>query len=974
MLGPIELLAQGEPIGPIAAKPRALLVYLALAPGRVVPVAALIDALWGDDPPARAQNALQVYVSGLRKQLRNALGSDPTTALATHPVGYALALEPEMVDAARFERLLADGRRALAAGDPHGAASLLDAALDEWRGEVPFVGIDAPFVVASATRLEALRLDCVELRVDAALEVDDPAGLVPDLEALLIAHPFREGLWARLMHCLYRAGRQADALGAFQRARDVLLEELGLDPGPELVALEAAILRHDPDLAAPARPVAVVIDEPAASVPERQAARPRSLARPTVQLVGRVRERVALLAALRDDASIVSLVGPGGAGKTTLALDVANELAAAGAFPGGCHWVALDAVRDVDLVVPAIAAVLGVEGGRDPVEEIAGALGDEPVLLVLDNVEQVVGVAPTLARLVASAPALVLLCTTRIPLRVGGEREVALGGLALPEATAMLVASARAIRADFAVDGDEATAEAIERICERLDGLPLAIELASARLRTLTPQALANRIASDFAALGRAHSDAPHRHRSLDATLEWSLDLLQPDEQYVFACAGAFVNGCSLAALETVSSPHRHTGSDVDVLDALDRLIEASLVSAPPVGDRVPRYRLLETVRDYAARTLSARADADDVRDRHAAFYTAVPARALGAEDLPNVRTAIGWLLERGRPTEAAAALVELRQLFFHGASLREGADWFERLEQLAADLPRQLAARVEILAGVFGFFVGRKDGVKQRLEHGIDELRAIDDSDEVALNALLYLAEFALDDDDLQGADALALDAIAWAQRAGDAPGEGMSLDFRARVAQHAGDRELAVELLRDAVDRQRGRVADAQLAQCLGRLAGAAGEAGRRDDAFAAAHEAVAFADSSGSAPARRDAQFGLGQVHLLLGERTRGVTALARSAHAARAIGEPGWEELAWLALALAPIDSRAAGYLAGAARTRLGRTGAVGRRFDEIVQRAELEADGDAFRAAFASGTSAAEADVEALLEDLAAEDA
>ena len=970
MLGPIELLARGEAVGPIAGKPRALLAYLALAPGRVVPVAALVDALWGDKPPASAQNALQVYVSGLRKQLRVALGRDPTTALATHPVGYALTVEPEAIDVGRFERLFTDGRRSLTSGDPHAAVAVLGAALDEWRGDVPFLGVDAPFVLAATTRLEELRLACIEAWVDATLEVDDPARLVPDLEALLVVQPFREGLWARLMRCLYRAGRQADALDAFQRARQVLLDELGLDPGPELVALETAVLCHDPDLSAPPRPSHVVVSEPSESVPPSRAGRSRLLPRRTVTLIGRSRERAALGAALRhDDASIVSLVGPGGAGKTTLALEVAHQLAAEGAFPGGVLWVALDAVRDVALVLPAIASVLDAEPRGDPVDDVARVLGDERVLVVLDNVEQVVAVAPVLSRLVSAAPALVLFCTTRVALRAAGEREVSLGGLASAEAAAMLIASARAVRGDFDVDGDDATSDAIERICERLDGLPLAIELAAARLRTLTPQALAGRIASNFAALGRARTDAPRRQQSLDATLDWSLDLLGREERYVFACLGAFVGGCSLEALEAVASGPDDSAPDVDVLDALDRLIEASLDVAPPIGDPDPRYRMLETIRDSAARTLAARRDADDVRGRHADYYTTVPARAFGTGDLANVRSALGWLLERGRPTRAAQALVELRQLFFHGGSLREGADWFERVDLYASDLPRQVAGRVEILAGVFDFFIGRTEKVRERLTHGIDELRAIDDRDEIALNALLYLAELALDDDDISHADTLARDAIAWAKRAGDARGEGMSLDFRARVAQHAGNPELAIELLRDAVARQRGRVADAELAQCLGRLASVAGEAGHRADAFAAAHEAIAYADASNSAPARRDAHMGLGQALLLLGERDQSVTALARAAQTALAIGEPGWDELAWLARALAPRDAPTAGYLAGAAQARLARTGAVRRRFDEVIDHAETDAHDDTFKTSITPGTTATDTDLNALLDTL-----
>ena len=616
ILGPLRV---GGPAGPIelpAAKQRSLLAALLLAHREeAVSPARLIDVLWGEEPPATAAKALQVHIS----RLRRALG--PDDRIVTHASGYAIALGPGELDLERFESLVA---RARAAGEPQEASALLGEALALFRGpplaDAPLLGPAA----AEAGRLTDLRLAVLEERIDADLAAGADAALVGELEALAAEHPYRERLHGQLMRALYRAGRQADALDAFRRVRGSLVEDLGLDPGRELQQLEAAILAHDPSLDA---------DEPAGA-PE-----PPPLPSPLTPLLGREAEVEAAAALLGDPAvRLVTLTGPGGIGKTRMALELASRTAER--YGDGARFVPLAAIDAAVRVVPAIAQALGV------VDDLAEYLASRELLLVVDNLEQVLEAAPDLAALLATAPRVTLLATSRAPLRIAGERELAVSPLAREPAVELFVTRARGLGARVEPGPD------VERICDRLDRLPLAIELAAARSKLLSPAAILDRLERRLDLLSSGPRDAPARQQTLRAAMGWSYDLLDAPVQRLFAELGVFVGGWTLEAAEAVCGP--------DVLEGLSALTDHSLVTA--TGGR---FGMLETVREYALERLAELPGERDVRRRHARAYAEhtgehVLGGDVGAwldrqhDDRENIRAGIAFAVGEG---DAATAL-----------------------------------------------------------------------------------------------------------------------------------------------------------------------------------------------------------------------------------------------------------------------------------------------------------------------------
>ncbi len=377
LLGPLSVSRDGEPAAIGGQKRRALLAALLLEPNRVVSGDRLIDALWGEAPPDTARNTIQVYVSQLRKLL-------PDGALETAPPGYRLVVDPETVDLYRFARLCEDGRSRLAAGDAAGAAETLRAALALWRG-APLEDLPSePFAHAEIARLEELRLAAFEDRIDADLALARHGQLVPELERLVVEEPLRERPRAQLMLALYRTGRQADALAVYQRARKTLVDELGIEPGESLRKLERAILAQDPSLSVTAT---------ASTAP------PRRIPTPPYPLLGREHELAALTELVgRDGTRLVTLTGPGGIGKTRLALELASRLAPD--FPDGAAVALLASLQDPALVARTILEALELpESGRDPEEALIGTLSGSRLLLLIDNFEQVIAAAPTVSEL-----------------------------------------------------------------------------------------------------------------------------------------------------------------------------------------------------------------------------------------------------------------------------------------------------------------------------------------------------------------------------------------------------------------------------------------------------------------------------------------------------------------------------------------------------------------------------------------------
>ncbi|MFE1547208.1 BTAD domain-containing putative transcriptional regulator [Streptomyces sp. NPDC058718] len=583
---------------------RALLTVLALRAGRTVPVPALVDEVWyGDEPPADAVAALQALVGRLRRALGRA-------AVISADGGYRLDARPEDVDAHRFERLAAEGAAALSGGDAVRAAALLDEALGLWRG--PALA-DLPDRDTEAARWEARRLDARRARLDAALLLGEAPAALPELTALCAAHPLDEPLQALRIRALRDTGRAAEALAAYESVRRALANRLGTDPSPALRALHAELLAP----AAPARPK-----------PPKQAV-PGNLRARLTSFVGRDEDIAALQESLRS-ARLVTLLGPGGAGKTRLSQEAAER--GAEAWPDGV-WVAeLAAVTDPEAVPEAVLAAVGAQetvlrgagaeelrGGGDPLDRLVEHCAGRRMLLLLDNCEHLVAAAAGLAEtLLARCPGLRVLATSREPLGVPGEVLSPLGPLPVGMALRLLGERGAAARPGFRVGDDP---EAAEEVCRRLDGLPLAIELAAARLRMLSVRQIADRLDDRFRLLTSGARTVLPRQQTLRAVVDWSWELLDEGERAVLRRLAVFTGGCDLAAAETVcaSEPDGHV---LDVLGVLGALVDKSLVVAGPgpEGEGM-RFRLLETVAEYAGERLDEAGERAATERRHLAYY-----------------------------------------------------------------------------------------------------------------------------------------------------------------------------------------------------------------------------------------------------------------------------------------------------------------------------------------------------------------
>ncbi|MGY0230563.1 ATP-binding protein [Longispora urticae] len=599
ILGPVEArLADGTPVPVGGPRVRALLALLLLDAGRLVPTERLVDGLYGEHPPAGAANALQSQVSRLRRGLG---GAD---LVEFHPAGYRLAVDPEDVDAHRFERLARDGQRALAVGDHGGAAALLTEALDLWRGPALGDVRDSPFAEGQAARLAEARAAAVEDRAEAELALGGHRDVVPALRALIEEYPLRERPRGQLMRALSGSGRQAEALAVYEDARRILADELGADPSPELAAVHVTVLRGE---------------LPAVTGPTR-----RGLPAQLTSFVGRAGE-LARIGALLGSTRLVTLTGPGGAGKTRLAIE------ASGLGRGEVCFVDLAPLGDGGEVPQAVLAALGLrEGGllpsaggpADPVERLVAALTDRPLLLILDNCEHVVEHAARLThRLLGACPGLRVLATSREALGITGEALCPVRQLAAPPAgtplekvlefpaVRLFVDRAAAVRPDFALDGT--TVDAVLRICAALDGSPLAIELAAARLRSLGVAEVDARLDDRFRLLSRGSRTAAARHQTLRAVVEWSWDLLGDAERTLARRLTVFTGGLTLDAAAAVC------GLPADEVDEL----LADLADKSLVEDAGGRYRMLDTIRVFCAERLVEAGEAERLRRAHAEYF-----------------------------------------------------------------------------------------------------------------------------------------------------------------------------------------------------------------------------------------------------------------------------------------------------------------------------------------------------------------
>ncbi|PZG21119.1 BTAD domain-containing putative transcriptional regulator [Nonomuraea aridisoli] len=614
VLGPIEATTgDGRPVRVPELKVRALLAFLLAHDGRVVAAERLIEGLWGDRPPGNPLGALRAKASQLRRALDEA-EPGARELIVTRPPGYLLDGD---TDARRF---LETAARARAAADPGERAGLLAEALAWWRGPA-FADFPAePLVRAAAARLEEQRLSVLEDYADVRLALGQDASQIGELTELAAQHPARERFHGLLMRALYRSGRQAEALEVYRAFRARLRDDLGLDPGPELVALHQAILEQRPELRRPAGP-----PSPA----------PARLPEPLTELIGRD-DLLAELLALPGTARLVTLTGPAGVGKSRLALEAARRLS--GGFPGGAYLVELSSVRagSGPETAEAVAAALGLrdDGVTGPDRLIATAFGGRRALLVLDDCEHVVEpVAELTALLLRAGPGLSVIATGREPLGVAGEVVREVPPLDVEAAMRLFAARARDALPGFAVTA--AQAGAVETICRRLDGLPLALELAAARVRALGVRAVADRLDDRFRLLSAGRRAGPAHQRTLRAALDWSWELLTEPERVVLRRLAVQVGGCTLEAAERVCAAPAPipgdpaglldpagpgAGGDLDPADVaglLARLVDRSLVVR--TGER---YRLLESVAAYGLERLRAAGEHDGVLHRYAMYYT----------------------------------------------------------------------------------------------------------------------------------------------------------------------------------------------------------------------------------------------------------------------------------------------------------------------------------------------------------------
>ncbi|MDA0159254.1 winged helix-turn-helix domain-containing protein [Solirubrobacter ginsenosidimutans] len=671
LLGPLEVVVPAGRVEFEGVKQRRLFAALALRAPEIVSVDALVEAVWADAVPDGRDQALQKQVSRLRARLGDQL------PVRRRAAGYALEIEREAIDSRRFERLL-DRARAEQSADE------LAAALALWRGPALADHRFDEFAQGEIARLEELRLEAIEERLTIELARGQAADLVGELRSLVAEHPLRERLRGSLMLALYRAGRQADALEVMRDGRRLLVEELGLEPGPELRRLETMILAQDPALDADVK--ADVLDAPL-PVP----------ANATIGREGELAEIGALL--LRADVRLLTLVGTGGVGKTRLALEAGR--AVAGRFPGGVAYVDLE---EAGALAPAAAAALGVvaETPAELGERLARVTRSAGALLVLDGFERFLADAAEVAQVLAAAPNLTVLATSRAPLRLTAEHAYRVQPLAASNAAALFNARVRALRPEWAPIGEDG--DVVPEICARLDGLPLAIELAADRARLLPLQALLQRLDRRLEFLSSGPRDLPARQQSLRVTLEWSWEALTPPQRRLLGRLGVFEGGASLEAFHAICTEPDEPPAELLLAGIMAR---SSLMVLDASADGQPRLSMLDTVREFAAEQLGPD---EGLRQRHAAYFLEYAERAAEratladrrvwlsrlAAERGNLRVAFERLLGAGAAEDALRIATAFARALPWDAHAHEVRGWLERA--LAAVGPEPSALRTTAL------------------------------------------------------------------------------------------------------------------------------------------------------------------------------------------------------------------------------------------------------------------------------------
>jgi predicted ATPase/DNA-binding SARP family transcriptional activator len=838
VLGPVELRHGGTRLTVPAGKTTEVLVRLALDAGVQVSCERLIEDVWADEAAGVARNTVQSKVS----QLRRALG-DPALVRGGG-AGYTFMVDPSCVDALEVLRLVDTVAALRSTGNPAAARDASARALALFAGDLlPDAG-DGEWLASHRARLEEARLRLTEDHLAARLDLGAAGELVGELESLVTAHPLREGLWELLMTALYRADRQSDALEAYRRVREHLAEELGVDPGLRLRALEERVLAQDARLTAAGT-----------------SARPGNLPRLSAALVGRADDLAAVTGAI-ERRRLVTLVGTAGVGKTRLAVEVALRAA----VKDGAWLARLETARTRSSIWRTIGEAFGVSEATEAM--VLDRLAGQELLLVLDNCEHLlVTLREPVDCLLRACDRLKLLVTSQAPLGVDGELVHVVEPLHLTDAVTLFTARAEHHRPAFAEQlAAQGQADTVEVICRSLDGLPLAIELAAARTKVLTVPEIARRLQDRFTLLADPTTVGDPRRRTLQAAIAWSYDLLFPDDQRGLQALACFSGGASLAATEGVLAALEVPATAT--MDVLDRLVDRSMVTA----DGEMRLHLLDSVRQFALDRLRSAGLEGTARRGHARWFASTADEAENGVRTPeqprhlafarteraNLDAALDW----ATANEPATALRIALGFGWAWAILGAGPDTAERIRdalKAAADAAALDRSNALLLAGWLEAAGGDLAVATRDLETaaklGDDERRSV---------ARLYLAFVRSQQGRAQDALALLAECRPQFQAMGRRWEHGASWLLSAwaelalgRIDRGAAACEQALRLLQPLGDQW-------ALSHAEGMLGGLAQAQHRFPDAIAHLERAAAAAHRLGFAAAEAHHLANLGRAH--------------------------------------------------------------------------------------------------------------
>ena len=744
LLGPIDVLSAAGEVH-VSGSPlrRTLVALLALRASEMVGADWLLEHAWGSRPPDSGLRALRFHVSQLRREL-----PDPAL-IETRAGGYRLVLPEAAVDALEVQSLV---RQARTLADPRRAVVEFERALSLWRG--------APFVDASpcailddeAQRFAELHIAILDEYYVAHLETGATSEVIADLSRLVADHPLRESLWSSLITAQYRAGRQADALRSFEELRRLLAETAGLSPSPQLQQLQAKVLDHDPGLLTSTWATPVRVRGVRGNLPTS-----------TTTLVDGD-DRLSVVRALVQNHRLVTLTGPGGVGKTRMALELGRSML--DRFDAGVWFIELTPLTQSDDVVAVVSSTLSIpaQSSLTPIESIVDWMREREMLLIVDNCEHVLdGVRALLAVLVSRCPTLNIVATSREPIGVAGERVHSVDGLDADVDGARLFLD-RAEAADSSFRATEVELGAITEICRIVDGLPLAIELAAARVRSMGPVDMLSRLDDRFRLLRGGLGDGSGHHESLEATVAWSYQLLNEQERATLDRCSVFAGSFDAAAVAAVCVP-----DTVDELEVLRSLVDKSLVIAERQPDGT-RYRLLETIRWFADTRLREAGKAAEGRDRHLAHYVEVAERLddlyRGAmqvtasrnfdQEWDNLRAAHEWAVLTSDLTMAERVVSACR--LYATIRLRyEHREWVERTIALETDERHPQSATFAQAAWWVDVIDNDQDRRQQLLHRALQLAAPFDDP--IAALALTHTFD---GDDDLVPDPLAALELVA--------------------------------------------------------------------------------------------------------------------------------------------------------------------------------------------------------------------